>query len=160
MTPGHQQPCYWSISIEFSMLDLEGVNLLWPSEVIWHLGQHRFRLWLVAWWHQAKTWTNADISSVRSLGMYFSVISLKKINIFIQGMLLKMLSAKWCFRVWCIKNFCFNTDIILWKCIDPKQHSETKVVNCTDNVQFQSELKFFSQQRNVHVTKPYLRIVT
>ena len=24
------------------------------------LGQHRLREWLVAWWHQAITWTNTD----------------------------------------------------------------------------------------------------
>ena len=30
------------------------------------LGQHWFRQWLVAWGHQAKTWTNADLSSMRS----------------------------------------------------------------------------------------------
>ena len=27
------------------------------------LGQHRFRLWRVDWWHQAITWTNVDLSS-------------------------------------------------------------------------------------------------
>ena len=29
------------------------------------LGQHWGRYWLVAWWHQAITWTNVDLSSVR-----------------------------------------------------------------------------------------------
>ena len=29
------------------------------------LGQHRIRYWLVAWRHQAITWTNVDLSSVR-----------------------------------------------------------------------------------------------
>ena len=28
------------------------------------LGQHWLRYWLVAWWHQAITWTNVDLSSV------------------------------------------------------------------------------------------------
>ena len=28
------------------------------------LGQHWLRQWLVAWWHQAITWTNVDLSSV------------------------------------------------------------------------------------------------
>ena len=27
-----------------------------------NLSQHWFREWLGAWWHQAKTWTNADFS--------------------------------------------------------------------------------------------------
>ena len=30
------------------------------------LGQHWIRLWFVAWRHQAITWTNVDLSSVRS----------------------------------------------------------------------------------------------
>ena len=29
-----------------------------------NLCQHRLRLWLVAWWHQAITWTNVDFSEV------------------------------------------------------------------------------------------------
>ena len=28
------------------------------------LSQHRLRKWLVAWWHQAITWTKVDLSSV------------------------------------------------------------------------------------------------
>ena len=31
------------------------------------LGQHWFRQWLVAWWHQAIAWTNDDLSSVRTI---------------------------------------------------------------------------------------------
>ena len=31
------------------------------------LCQHWLREWLVAWWHEAITWTNADISSVSSI---------------------------------------------------------------------------------------------
>ena len=38
------------------------------------LGQHWFRKWLVAWWHQAITWTNVDLSSVRSSGIHLSAI--------------------------------------------------------------------------------------
>ena len=30
-----------------------------------NLGQHRLQKWLVAWWHQAITWTNVDLSSAR-----------------------------------------------------------------------------------------------
>ena len=39
------------------------------------LGQHRLRLWLVAWRHQAITWTNVDLSSVRSSGIHLRTIS-------------------------------------------------------------------------------------
>ena len=38
------------------------------------LGQHWFRQWLVAWWHQAITWTNVDLASVRSIGIHLSTI--------------------------------------------------------------------------------------
>ena len=34
-----------------------------------NLGQHWFRWWLAAWRHQAITWTNVDLSSVRSCGI-------------------------------------------------------------------------------------------
>ena len=33
------------------------------------------RLWLVAWWHHAITWTNVDLSSVRSSGIHLRAIS-------------------------------------------------------------------------------------
>ena len=39
-----------------------------------NLGQHKLRSWLVAWWHQAITWTNVDLSSVRSSGIHLSAI--------------------------------------------------------------------------------------
>ena len=37
--------------------------------VVRDLSQHWFMLWLVAWWHQAITWTNVDLS----LSMYFEI---------------------------------------------------------------------------------------
>ena len=41
------------------------------------LGQHWLRQWLVAWWHQAITWTNVDLSSVRSSDNYLRANSQK-----------------------------------------------------------------------------------
>ena len=38
------------------------------------LGQHWLRKWLVAWRHQAITWTNVDLPSVRSIGIHSSTI--------------------------------------------------------------------------------------
>ena len=38
------------------------------------LGQHWLRQWLVAWWHQAITWTNVDLWSVRSIGIHLRAI--------------------------------------------------------------------------------------
>ena len=39
------------------------------------LGQNWLRKWLVAWWHQAINWTNADFSLVRFCGTYLRVIT-------------------------------------------------------------------------------------
>ena len=41
------------------------------------LGQHCFRHWLVAWGHRAITWTNVDLSSLRSSDVYLRAISLE-----------------------------------------------------------------------------------
>ena len=38
------------------------------------LGQHWLRQWLVAWRHQAITWTSFDLSSVRSSDIQLRVI--------------------------------------------------------------------------------------
>ena len=40
-----------------------------------YLSQHWLRQWLVAWRHQAITWTNVDLSSVRSSGIHLRAIS-------------------------------------------------------------------------------------
>ena len=39
------------------------------------LGQRWLRYWLVAWRHQAITWTNVDLSSVKSSGIHLKGIS-------------------------------------------------------------------------------------
>ena len=39
------------------------------------LGQHWFRKWLVAWRHQAITWTNIDVTSERSSDIHLRTIS-------------------------------------------------------------------------------------
>ena len=39
------------------------------------LGQHWLRQWLVTWRHQAITWTNIDLSSVRCSGIHLRAIS-------------------------------------------------------------------------------------
>ena len=39
--------------------------------------QHGFRLWLVAWLNQAITWTNVDLSSMRSSDIHLKAISQK-----------------------------------------------------------------------------------
>ena len=39
------------------------------------LGQHWLRWWLVAWRHQAITWTNVDLSSVRSSDIHLRASS-------------------------------------------------------------------------------------
>ena len=39
------------------------------------LGQHWLRQWIVAWRHQAITWPNIDLSSVRSSYIHMMAIS-------------------------------------------------------------------------------------
>ena len=41
------------------------------------LSQHWLRQWLVAWRHQAITWTNVDLSSLRSSDVHLRAISLE-----------------------------------------------------------------------------------
>ena len=60
---------------------------LWPANLIHcslvtpygdrDLGQHLLRSWLVAWWRQAITWADVDVSSVRSSGIHLRAISLE-----------------------------------------------------------------------------------
>ena len=54
-------------------------NSSWP-QVMPHigdinLGQHWLRLWLVTWQHQAITWTNVDLWSVKSCGIHLRAVS-------------------------------------------------------------------------------------
>ena len=54
-----------------------GVNSLWPRDAIWRQtsGSYWLRQWLVAWRHQAITWTNVDWSSVKSSDIHIRSIS-------------------------------------------------------------------------------------
>ena len=54
-----------SISTHWGLATLYGVG---------DLGQHWFRQWLVAWRHQAITWVNVDLSSVRSCGIHLRIL--------------------------------------------------------------------------------------
>ena len=45
------------------------------------LDQHWFRQWLVAWRHQAITWTNVDLSPVRSCGIHLRTLSWEDLQI-------------------------------------------------------------------------------
>ena len=58
------------------------INSLWPIDTIWcrDLCQHWFRQWLVAWWHQAISWTNVDLSSLRSSDVHLRAISSLEIS--------------------------------------------------------------------------------
>ena len=44
------------------------------------LGQHWLRLWLVAWRHQAVTWTNVDLSFVMSNDIHLDPLSLEDLK--------------------------------------------------------------------------------
>ena len=77
---------------EAEAMDKQGLNLKWISfrcyrpRILTHFGllmshgnmnpgQHWCRWWLVAWWHQAITWTNVDLSSKVFYGIHLSIIS-------------------------------------------------------------------------------------
>ena len=47
--------------------------------------------WLVAWWHQAITWTNVDSSSVKSCGIHRRAILLQMLKIWITGICCKII---------------------------------------------------------------------
>ena len=51
-------------------------GLVMPYDDI-YVGQHWLRKWLVAWWHQAITGTNVDLSQVRSSDINLGAISQK-----------------------------------------------------------------------------------
>ena len=57
-----------------AMSKLTHCGLVTPGGDI-DLGQHWLRQWLVAWRHQAITWTNVDLSSLRSCGIHLTTVS-------------------------------------------------------------------------------------
>ena len=57
--------------------ELTHCGLVTPYNVNIDLGQHWIKSWLFAWWHQAITWTNVDISIMRSSDIHLKSISLK-----------------------------------------------------------------------------------
>ena len=74
--------CQTVFLINDYLLSLGKDTQAWISELILvtpygdvNCGQHWLRLWVVAWWHQAITWTNVDISPVRCSGMHLRAIS-------------------------------------------------------------------------------------
>ena len=58
------------------------------------LSQPWLRQWLVAWQHQAITWTNVDSSSVRSLSIHLRALSLDDVKIPINKTRLKITFLK------------------------------------------------------------------
>ena len=61
-----------------TMLDLTHCALVTSYD---DLGQHWLRYWLVAWRHQAITWTNVDLSSIRSCGIHLRTLSWEDLKI-------------------------------------------------------------------------------
>ena len=67
----------WNALDLYCWYQFENCGLVMPNGDI-DLGQHWFRKWLVAWWHQAITWTNVDLSSSRSKDNHLMAISQDK----------------------------------------------------------------------------------
>ena len=59
------------------------------------LCQHLIRYWLVAWRHQAITWTNVDLSSLRSHSIHLCALSLEDLKKPINKTRLKIAVLKW-----------------------------------------------------------------
>ena len=68
-----------NLQVSCSDLTLTHCGLVMPYIDI-ELSQHRLRLWLDAWRHQAITWTNVDLSSVRSYGIHLGALSLEDLK--------------------------------------------------------------------------------
>ena len=77
----------------YKIMFLTHSGLLAPYRDI-DLGQHWLRYWLVAWRHQAITWTSVDLSSVRSCSIYLRAISQEIIKIAALDMHLKITNKK------------------------------------------------------------------
>ena len=75
------------------MITLTHCGLATPYGDI-HLGQHWSREWLVAWRHQAITWTNVDLSSVKSCGIHLRAISHEILKIFTLNVSLKVTNLR------------------------------------------------------------------
>ena len=52
------------------------------------------RYWLVSWRQQSITWSNVDLSSIRSHGIHLTALSYENLNIPISEMILKILFSK------------------------------------------------------------------
>ena len=77
--PGNQQPQHWACTINRFLSSTLGRILTHWGLVTPHgdreLSQPWLRKWLVAWRHQAITWTNVDWSSVKSSDIHVRAIS-------------------------------------------------------------------------------------
>ena len=73
---GLQTRIYWrqALSIVVWMIMLAQCSLATPYDDI-EMGQHWLGWWLVVWRHQVMTWTNVDLSSVRSSDIHLRTIS-------------------------------------------------------------------------------------
>ena len=74
-------------------LSLTHCGLVMPYGDI-DLGQHWLRWWLVAWRHQAITWTNVDFTSIGPFSTHLRRISQEMLKISIHKMSLKTLLRK------------------------------------------------------------------
>ena len=66
------------------------VNSLWPSDAIWWQRFGSTLALIMAWRHQAITWTTIDLSSVRSWGIHSRALSCEDLKIPISKTRLKI----------------------------------------------------------------------
>ena len=75
--------CKWLILLSPNFHYKKAIISLWPGDAYGNIdqGQHSLKHWLVAWWLQAITRTNGDLSSVRSCGFQLRAISQEVLKI-------------------------------------------------------------------------------
>ena len=88
----------WMTYCAIKMSSLNSQSLTVTPYGARELGQHWIRQWLVAWRHQAITWTKVDRSSVKSSGIHFRANS--------QEMPLPSITKIW-LKITCLK---FNSN--------------------------------------------------
>ena len=83
----------WGIHITKRERSLTHCGLATPYGDI-DLGHHWPRQWLVAWRHQAITWTNVDLSLVKSCGIHLRAVSHEMLKISTLDVSLKIINLR------------------------------------------------------------------
>ena len=87
-----------------------------------NLGEQWFKQWLVAWWHQAITWANVDLSPMEFCGIYQRAISCKFHANFMPNLYKKVMHTR--MSIYTYKNDTFATYGIIISSISFQQYEK------------------------------------